>query len=397
MATILVVSLSDFGTDPRVDRQIDFLRGDHHVIAAGFGPPIYDDVDFVELDVAKLPRYPRFLLELGIAHGERLLGLNKRAYWADRSLRHWRPLLSWIRKDLTIVNDLIVLPLAFSIDDEAPVVFDAHEHAPSEYVSSRAWRLLRRRHVRWICRTFLTRVAGMMAVSPGIGALYQREFGTPSVVVTNAARFHDLEPSQVHEPVRLVHFGIADPQRRLGDTLDAVKMLGAGYTLDLLLMAEGRLQEHLSDLRRSVAGEPRIRFLDPVPMRELVPFANSYDVGLFMLPSATPQAEFTLPNKFFEYIQAGIVPAIGPSPDMARIVREWDCGIVAEEYTPEALAAAIASVASERLAELKRNAHRAARQLCAERNRELVIDVVDRALRSGRGTAAVPAARRGGA
>ena len=62
-----------------------------------------------------------------------------------------------------------------------------------------------------------------------------------------------------------------------------------------------------------------------------------------------------MPNKFFEYIQARIVPAIGPSPEMARIAREWDCGIVADDYTPEALAAAIGGRLERRLAELKGN------------------------------------------
>jgi hypothetical protein len=386
MATILVVSLSDLSADPRVDRQVDFLRGDHHVIAAGFGPPAYDDVDYVELDAAELPRYPQHVLEVGVAHAERLLGLNKRAYWADRAIRHWRDLLGGTQKDLTIVNDIVMLPVPFSIPGEEPVVFDAHEHAPSEYATSRAWRLMRRRHVRWICRKFLSRVAGMMTVSPGISDLYRREFGVGGAVVTNAPRFREIEPSPVHEPVRMIHFGTADPHRRLRDTLDAVKILGPGYTLDLLLVAQGSSAIHLSELRSSVADEPAIRFLDPISTQALVPFANSYDIGVHMMPPINFNQRFALPNKFFEYIQARIPPAIGPSPEMARIVRKWDCGIVAEDFTPEGLAAAIASTTSQRLAELKRNAAPAAQELCAERNRELVIEVVDGALRSGRGS-----------
>jgi hypothetical protein len=385
MATVLIVSLSDLARDPRVDRQIDFLRGDHHVVAAGLGPPAYDDVDYVELGSAaetELPPYPRLLLAAGVARMERLLGPYERAYWSDRSLRHWRELLGEIRRDLTIVNDMLMLPLAFSIAAEKPVIFDAHEHAPSEYASSWAWRVTRRRHIRWICRTFLPRVAAMMVVGPGIADLYRREFGVEGVVVTNAPRFHEIDPSPVHEPVRMIHFGGADPQRRLEVMLDAMRILGEGYCLDLLLVATASFEGYLRELREGVGEVSTIRFLDPISTQELVPFANSYDIGVAMHPPLTPHVEFGLPNKFFEYIQARIAPAIGPSPDMARIVREWDCGIVAGDYTSEALAEAIASTTDERLAELKGNAHRAARELCAERNRELVIEVVDDALRS---------------
>jgi hypothetical protein len=392
MATVLIVSLSDLASDPRVDRQIGFLRGDHHVVAAGLGPPAYDDVDYVELDsaaAAELPRYPRLLLEAGVGRMHRLLGPYERAYWSDRALRHWRSRLGEIRKDLTIVNDLVMLPLAFSIAGEAPVVFDAHEHAPSEYASSWTWRVKRLRQIRWICRTFLPRLAGMMVVGPGIADLYRREFGVEGVVVTNAPRFHEIDPSPVHDPVRLIHFGGADPQRRLEVMLNAMGVLGDGYCLDLLLTATPSFEGYLSELQERFGNGATIRFLDPIPPQELVAFANSYDVGVAMHPPLTPHVEFGLPNKFFEYIQARIAPAIGPSPDMARIVREWDCGIVAEDFTPEGLAAAIASTTSQRLAELKRNAHRAARELCAERNRELVVDVVEGALRSGQGQRAL--------
>jgi glycosyltransferase involved in cell wall biosynthesis len=202
-------------------------------------------------------------------------------------------------------------------------------------------------------------------------------------VVTNAPRYVELEPSAVGETIRLVHFGWPDPMRRLEDTIEAMSRLDDGYSLDLLLITPESLRGELRRLRRLAADDARIRFLDPVPMRELPRFANRYDIGVHLLPPATFNQRFALPNKFFEYIQARIVPAIGPSPEMARIVREWDCGIVTDDYTPEALAASVAGTTRERLVELKRNADRAARELCAERNREVVLDVVRRALRSG--------------
>jgi glycosyltransferase involved in cell wall biosynthesis len=200
-------------------------------------------------------------------------------------------------------------------------------------------------------------------------------------VVTNAPRYEELAPTAVGDPIRLVHFGWPDPQRRLEDTLAAMELLDEHYSLDLLLAGSGP-PGYLERLRQLATGDPRVRFLDPVPMRELPRFANAYDVGVFLLPPQHVNQEFTLPNKFFEYIQGRIVPAIGPSPEMARIVRNWDCGILAEDYTPEAFAAAIGGTGRERLAELKENVDRAARELCAERNRPIVLDVVSRALGS---------------
>ena len=57
-------------------------------------------------------------------------------------------------------------------------------------------------------------------------------------------------------------------------------------------------------------------------------------------------------------------------------MHEWDCGIVAEDHTPGAFAAAIAGTSRARLSELKQNVDRAAQELCAEHNRPIVLDVV---------------------
>jgi Glycosyltransferase Family 4 len=379
VATALVISLSDLGSDPRVDRQIDFLRAEYRVVAAGFGPSAYDDVEFIELQRVALPRPVRRLKRLG-ALAKRILGAHERGYWSDPDHRRWRQLLGGLDVDLILVNDADMLPLALSVGNAVPVVFDAHEYSPTQFETRLLWRLLERPHVRWICRRYLNRVAGMMVVSEGIAASYEREFGVHGVVVTNAPRFEALAPSGIGKTIRLVHFGWPNPERRLGDTIDAVGLLDEHYSLDLFLKAGGSSHRHLEKLKERAAGDPRIRFPDPVPMRALPGVANAYDIGVFLLPPQHVHQEFTLPNKFFEYIQGRIVPAIGPSPEMARIIRQWDCGIVAADYTPAAFAAAITGTSPERLAQLKENVDRAARELCAERNRGIVLDVVARAL-----------------
>jgi len=389
MATVLVISLSDLASDPRVDRQIGFIREDHRVIAAAFGSPADDGIDFIELERGA-PSAPARLTQRGTRLGTGLLRLHRLGYWSEADHRRWRRALDGFGADTLIVNDTNALPLAFSVAGDAPVVFDAHEYSPAEFETSRLWRQLARPRVRWICRRYLPRVAGMMAVSQGIAHRYERDFGVGSVVVTNASRFESLAPTDVGDPIRLVHFGWPDPQRRLEETLAAMELLDEHYSLDLFLIVGDASRPHLEKLKEHAGVDPRIRFRDPVPMRDLPRVANGYDIGVFLLPPQHVNQEFTLPNKFFEYIQGRIVPAIGPSPEMARIVRKWDCGIVAEDYTAEAFAAAIAGTNRARLAELKENVDRAARELTAERNRPIVVDVVARALGEAASSAGRP-------
>jgi hypothetical protein len=104
----------------------------------------------------------------------------------------------------------------------------------------------------------------------------------------------------------------------------------------------------------------RVRILPPSPFSQLIDATNAYDIGLFLAPPVSFNLRFTLPNKFFEYVQARLMVAIGPSPEMARYVREHDLGIVAADFDPRSIAAALAALTAEDIARYKENAHRAA-------------------------------------
>ena len=52
--------------------------------------------------------------------------------------------------------------------------------------------------------------------------------------------------------------------------------------------------------------ETRVRLAPPVPMTSLVQEAAGFDIGLFALPRSSRHNELALPNKFFEYIMAGL-------------------------------------------------------------------------------------------
>ena len=125
-----------------------------------------------------------------------------------------------------------------------------------------------------------------------------------------------------------------------------------------------------------------------MPVDELIPFANAYDVGVFLLPAHFPNQVHVLPNKLFDYIQARLAVAVGPSPEMARIVREWDCGVVSESFAPDDFAAALRRLDPATVTRMKANAAKAAGVLNADRNRDAVVSLVRSAIADrGRGVA----------
>ena len=60
-----------------------------------------------------------------------------------------------------------------------------------------------------------------MTVSTGIADDYRDRVGMTPAVVTNAPFRQALAPSEVSNPIRLLHMGVADERRRLEDTIEA--------------------------------------------------------------------------------------------------------------------------------------------------------------------------------
>ena len=99
-----------------------------------------------------------------------------------------------------------------------------------------------------------------MTVSAGIARDFERRTGVSPSLVTNAPFFEPLTPTGVSEPIRLLHFGVADERRRLEDTIAAVRSLNAEFTLDLILTREN---EYRDRLERIAAEDERVRVLPP--------------------------------------------------------------------------------------------------------------------------------------
>jgi glycosyltransferase involved in cell wall biosynthesis len=373
VARLLVLSFSDHARDPRVHNQLAALREAHDVMAAGFGRPALEGVPFVDL---RPPGASRVNRAAGLA---RMLARRfESAYWGNRTVRFARERLDGERFDAVIANDADTLPLALRVASGAPVVFDAHEYYPDHFVQVWWWRLVLRPHFTHICRRYMPQAAANTTVSPGVAERYRERLGVECEVLVNAPAPADLAPTPVDAPIRLIHHGVADRRRRLDRTIEAVRLLDERFRLDLMLIDDG--SGELQRLERLAAGAARIGFRPPVPMTEIVQTLNPYDVGVFLLPPRTPNQLHVLPNKLFEFIQARLAVAIGPSPDMAAVVRERGCGVVAEGFSPEALAAALSELDAERVSELKRGSHEAAAELHAGRTRRRLLELLNEVL-----------------
>ena len=359
---ILLLSLSDLGRDPRVYRQLLYLRERHAVTVMGLMNPGLEGVEYIEVP---LQNRPLVRSAVGLCHL-----LRQHAAIARLSPTILQPLQGLVRHrefDVIVANDFDTLSFAFAVKGRAKVVLDATEYGPREFEDVFSWRLIHQPYVRYLCREYLPRCDLVLTVCDGLADEYEREFGVRPEVIFNSCEYHELAPSPLDPAhVRLVHHGAAIPSRRIEAMIELMDHVDDRFTLDLMLVegaGEARYYQHLEELCSS---RPNVAMVPPVPMTGIVPAINPYDVGLFLLEPTNFNYRYALPNKLFEFVQARLAVAIGPSPEMARLVRLFGCGVVADSFAPQDLAARLDALSTDEIAEMKRNAAAAARPLAHE-------------------------------
>ena len=75
-------------------------------------------------------------------------------------------------------------------------------------------------------------------------------------------------------------------------------------------------------------------FLPPVKPSEIGQLLQQFDIGLYILHGNHFNFMAALPNKFFDFISAGLAVCIGPSPVMAEIVENYGFGVVSPTINP---------------------------------------------------------------
>lgn len=358
MTSLTIVSFSTLARDPRVQRQIDRFAKQYEVTTVGFGPSPHPAVRHIELPegTRAWPSSKKYLLT-------RRFG---RAYWDMSAVRAARTALEAHvgRADIVLANDVNTLPLALWLAPRQGVHADLHEYAPREKEHVRTWRWFIAPYQRWICRTCLPRVESVTTVSPGLAVEYEREFGVVPEVVTNAAAYEDRAPRPTGERIRLLHTGVARANRRLESMVDAMRDAPVGMTLDFMLVpSEPGYIEALQERARDL---PAVRFRDPVAYTDLVGAVAEYDLSIVVFPPTTFNLEHSLPNKLFEAVQARVGVLVGPSPDMADLVREHGIGEVLPGPDAESLRAVLRSLDAAQIDRFKHAADASAQVLSAE-------------------------------
>jgi glycosyltransferase involved in cell wall biosynthesis len=280
------------------------------------------------------------------------------------------------RSDLFVANDLDTLVPCFAVSRlfGKPLVYDAHEYFTGQYgLAERKFKYFVWKKIEgWL----LPKVRHMITVSNSIADLYRKEYGADSVVIMNVAPSTDelivynRSNLRVREEDLLVVYqgsGI-NPGRGVMELVNAMTML---ERIRLIITGSGDMIEEVKQAVSYKGLTNNVIFLPRMKWEEMMQFTMCCDAGLSLDQDNCINQRYSLPNKIFDYIAAGIPAVVSPLPDVSAIIGRYGCGLILSHVTPYAIAGALERLRDDRdlLSELKEKAVEARQELTWEKEK----------------------------
>jgi glycosyltransferase involved in cell wall biosynthesis len=124
--------------------------------------------------------------------------------------------------------------------------------------------------------------------------------------------------------------------------------------------------------------EAQVKILPAVPYECLLDWTAAADIGLLLLPPDYSESiRKCLPNKFFEYLMAGLPMVVSRLDIVADLVQLYDVGIVIDDLIPEVIGESLMALMnnSEQMARMHEQALHTvdASGLCWEKEQKKLI------------------------
>ena len=246
-----------------------------------------------------------------------------------------------------------VAALAIKLISGGKVVLDMHEHIPSEF--AKFFPVPLRPFIAWLTVRFMR----LFARYTDHIILTRESFDTPweglRVPRTTVINTNHLQPPCAEIPQVLldeyaqrptvIHQGLFGVERGSYALLEATKLI-ADEMPDIRCIVLGRYVYGREDeYRQAIAAaglEDRLRLLGNVPFADVPAYIAAAKAGLILFQPGPLNHTLAMPHKLFDYMREGR-PVVAPdfAVEVARIVREADCGLLVDVTQPRAIADAV--------------------------------------------------------
>ena len=258
--------------------------------------------------------------------------------------------------DVYHANDANTLPAAWLASRQfgSALVYDAHElETGRDFGNSRLSRIYPLIWA-WPEKLFIRSADAVITVSSGIAEEISRIYHipVPDVVLNTPEQIQlpKVRPNKIREELGIpaeiniaLYQGHIYSGRGLENFFYAIQSL---KNVCAVALGEGPMLESFR-LQVNQGDWKRVYLPGKVPLDKLLNYTASADVGLVLIENTCLSHYYSLPNKLFEYMHAGI-PVIGSDlPEISRMILENKIGQVVNPNKPDEISKSIQNILSD--------------------------------------------------
>ncbi|OXS14097.1 glycosyl transferase family 1 [Zobellella denitrificans] len=268
------------------------------------------------------------------------------ALLVGRLLTHLAMIGSLVRRRSTVIHahDVNVLPTAWLASklSGARLVYDAHEISSGREGYRKIGRL-----VSCIEGAIMPKAAGNITTTDARAKFFARAYRMPRpLVLQNRPRLVKVEDNdrirceldlKESFPIVLYQGGL-QPGRGLERLVKSAKRVAGAY---FVFVGSGSIEVDLKTLVKSLGLESRVFFIPTVPLQELPHYTVSADIGVQPIENTCLNHFTTDSNKLFEYVIAKLPIVASDLPEISRVVKRHDLGLLVRSGDEDELVTAL--------------------------------------------------------
>lgn len=248
------------------------------------------------------------------------------------------------KADVLFANDLDTLLPNYLVSKikGIPLIYDSHEifcEVPellSNPGKKKMWEALE----AWI----VPKLKYCITVNQSIANYFTEKYKVPFIFVRNIPDYTKIENfksrSELNLPIDkkiviLQGAGI-NMQRGAEELVKAFHYLSDDYLL--LIIGSGDVIRQLKENVIEFQLQNKVKFIDKIPASELRQYTCNANLGVTIDKDSNMNYHFSLPNKVFDYMHAGIPILATKLPEIEYLINKYHIGVFIENHDPQHIA-----------------------------------------------------------
>ena len=227
----------------------------------------------------------------------------------------------------------------------------------------------------WIERHCIHRPVATYTVCRSIADYYNEKYGLDMKVVRNLPVIKEIQPYEGRKNI-LLYQGALNMGRGIELLIEMMKHFP---DYKLYVAGKGYMDAELKTFATDLNLTDRVVFTGNLRFDELHKLTSRAKIGFSVEQGDSLNYRYALPNKVFDYIQAGTPLVCSNLPEMRVVVDEYSVGEIFAEHDAESLANLLSGMLEnpEKLAEYHRNCIEAAKALNWENEQKVLREIYE--------------------